>query len=98
MHAGFFLFTIHFFVFQFICSIVALLLHYFYSAVFVWMLVEGLLLYSKVVQVFGSEKSRITYYYAFGWGKRFNAPLNVVYAFKIYDMVGIIRYTKHISI
>ncbi|XP_061170943.1 uncharacterized protein LOC133180430 [Saccostrea echinata] len=51
-----------------ICSIIALLLHYFYSAVFVWMLVEGLLLYSKVVQVFGSEKSRIAYYYVFGWG------------------------------
>ncbi|XP_062605232.1 adhesion G-protein coupled receptor G7-like [Saccostrea cucullata] len=51
-----------------ICSIIALLLHYFYSAVFVWMLVEGMLLYSKVVQVFGSEKSRIVYYYAFGWG------------------------------
>ncbi|XP_056006787.1 latrophilin Cirl-like [Ostrea edulis] len=51
-----------------ICSVIALLLHYFYSAVFVWMLVEGLLLYSKVVQVFGTEKSRIAYYYAFGWG------------------------------
>eukprot|EP00105_Crassostrea_gigas_P025572 XP_011446187.2 PREDICTED: adhesion G-protein coupled receptor D1-like [Crassostrea gigas] len=59
---------------KFICSVVALLLHYFYSAVFVWMLVEGLLLYSKVVQVFGSEKSRIAYYYAFGWG----VPLIIV--------------------
>ncbi|CAC5387265.1 ADGRD1 [Mytilus coruscus] len=51
-----------------VCAIVAAILHYFYTAVFVWMLVEGLLLYSKVVQVFGTEKSRVTYYCIFGWG------------------------------
>ncbi|XP_071170139.1 latrophilin-like protein 1 [Mytilus edulis] len=51
-----------------VCAIVAAVLHYFYTAVFVWMLVEGLLLYSKVVQVFGTEKSRVTYYCIFGWG------------------------------
>ncbi|XP_078310166.1 uncharacterized protein LOC111100591 isoform X2 [Crassostrea virginica] len=60
--------------YKLVCSMVALVLHYFYSAVFVWMLVEGLLLYSKVVQVFGREQSRIVYYYAFGWG----VPLLIV--------------------
>lgn len=54
---------------QTVCAIVAAVLHYFYTAVFVWMLVEGLLLYSKVVQVFGTEKSRVTYYCIFGWGE-----------------------------
>ncbi|KAK3095258.1 hypothetical protein FSP39_012277 [Pinctada imbricata] len=51
-----------------LCSIVAFVLHYFYTSVFVWMLVEGLHLYSKVVQVFGTEKSRLIYYCGFGWG------------------------------
>lgn len=48
---------------------VAVLLHYCYTAVFIWMLVEGLHLYSKVVRVFGTERSRITYYVCFGWGR-----------------------------
>ncbi|XP_041369651.1 adhesion G-protein coupled receptor D1-like [Gigantopelta aegis] len=51
-----------------VCAVVALVLHYFYTAMFIWMLVEGLHLYSKVVQVFGTEKSRIIYYTIFGWG------------------------------
>ncbi|KAJ8317760.1 hypothetical protein KUTeg_005664 [Tegillarca granosa] len=53
--------------YKIVCSCVALVLHYFYTAVFVWMLVEGLHLYSKVVQVFGTEKSRAIYYFGFGW-------------------------------
>ncbi|XP_048244585.1 uncharacterized protein LOC124121166 [Haliotis rufescens] len=51
-----------------VCAAVALVLHYCYTAVFVWMLVEGLHLYSKVVQVFGTERSRMIYYMTFGWG------------------------------
>ncbi|KAL8576912.1 hypothetical protein ACOMHN_067362, partial [Nucella lapillus] len=50
-----------------VCSVVAVLLHYWYTAVFVWMLVEGLHLYSKIVRVFGTERSRMTYYVCFGW-------------------------------
>ncbi|XP_035826949.1 adhesion G-protein coupled receptor D1-like [Aplysia californica] len=51
-----------------LCSMVAVVLHYFSLASFVWMLVEGLHLYSQVVRVFGTEKSRILYYIFFGWG------------------------------
>ncbi|CAL1538788.1 unnamed protein product, partial [Lymnaea stagnalis] len=51
-----------------LCAVVAVALHYLYSATFVWMLVEGLHLYNKVVRVFGTEKSRIIYYIFFGWG------------------------------
>ena len=53
---------------QLVCAVVAVLLHYCYTAVFIWMLVEGLHLYSKVVRVFGTERSRMTYYVCFGWG------------------------------
>lgn len=52
-----------------VCSIVALLLHYCYLAVFTWMLVEGLHLYSQVVRVFGTEHLRVRYYVCFGWGE-----------------------------
>ncbi|KAK0058290.1 adhesion G-protein coupled receptor D1, partial [Biomphalaria pfeifferi] len=51
-----------------VCAVVAVALHYLYTATFVWMLVEGLHLYSQVVRVFGTEKSRILYYIFFGWG------------------------------
>ncbi|XP_060078555.1 adhesion G-protein coupled receptor D1-like [Ylistrum balloti] len=51
-----------------LCSIVAMILHYFYTAMFVWMLVEGMHLYSKVVRVFSTERSRVIYYCGFGWG------------------------------
>ncbi|XP_059152995.1 adhesion G-protein coupled receptor D1-like [Physella acuta] len=50
------------------CAIVALCLHYFYTASFVWMLVEGIHLYNQVVTVFGTERSRTVYYIVFGWG------------------------------
>ncbi|KAH9496862.1 Adhesion G-protein coupled receptor D1 [Bulinus truncatus] len=51
-----------------VCAVVAVALQYLYTATFVWMLVEGLHLYSQVVRVFGTEKSRIVYYIFFGWG------------------------------
>nr|XP_006821230.1 PREDICTED: probable G-protein coupled receptor 133-like [Saccoglossus kowalevskii] len=50
---------------------VAILLHFCYLAVFAWMLVEGIHLYSKVVQVFGSESSKLKYYFLIGWGLPF---------------------------
>ena len=46
-------------------------MHYFYLTAFTWMLVEGLHLYLKVVQVFKTENVKIVYYYIFGWGKLF---------------------------
>lgn len=49
---------------------VAALLHLFFMAAFSWMLVEGLLLWSKVVTVNLSEDRHMKYYYLIGWGNR----------------------------
>lgn len=43
-------------------------LHLFFMAAFSWMLVEGLLLWSKVVAVNMSEDKRMKFYYVTGWG------------------------------
>ncbi|KAF7703631.1 adhesion G-protein coupled receptor D2 isoform X2 [Silurus meridionalis] len=50
------------------CTMVAALLHLFFMAAFSWMLVEGLLLWSKVVTVNLSEDRHMKYYYLIGWG------------------------------
>uniref|UniRef100_A0AAY5L0Z2 Adhesion G protein-coupled receptor D2 n=1 Tax=Esox lucius TaxID=8010 RepID=A0AAY5L0Z2_ESOLU len=50
------------------CLLVTTLLHLFFMASFSWMLVEGLLLWSKVVSVNVSEDRRMKTYYAIGWG------------------------------
>ncbi|XP_063056908.1 adhesion G-protein coupled receptor D2 isoform X2 [Engraulis encrasicolus] len=50
------------------CTLVAALLHLFFMAAFSWMLVEGLLLWSKVVTVNLSEDRHMKYYYLIGWG------------------------------
>ncbi|MFT7809048.1 adhesion G-protein coupled receptor D2-like [Arapaima gigas] len=50
------------------CTLVAALLHLFFMAAFSWMLVEGLLLWSKVVIVNLSEERHMKYYYVIGWG------------------------------
>ncbi|XP_070540818.1 uncharacterized protein [Ptychodera flava] len=50
------------------CKAIALLLHYFFMAVFCWMLVEGIHLYGKVVQVFNSGEDKIKHYLSIGWG------------------------------
>ncbi|XP_024909715.1 adhesion G-protein coupled receptor D2 [Cynoglossus semilaevis] len=50
------------------CTLVAALLHLFFMAAFCWMLVEGLLLWSKVVAVNLSEDRHMKYYYLIGWG------------------------------
>ncbi|KYO23490.1 adhesion G-protein coupled receptor D2 isoform B [Alligator mississippiensis] len=53
---------------QVMCFVVTALLHLFFMAAFSWMLVEGLLLWSKVVAVNMSEDRRMKFYYATGWG------------------------------
>ncbi|XP_061673501.1 adhesion G-protein coupled receptor D2 [Syngnathoides biaculeatus] len=50
------------------CFVVTALLHLFFMASFSWMLVEGLLLWSKVVSVNISEDRRMKLYYIVGWG------------------------------
>ncbi|KFO87517.1 putative G-protein coupled receptor 144, partial [Buceros rhinoceros silvestris] len=53
---------------QVMCFVVTACLHLFFMAAFSWMLVEGLLLWSKVVAVNMSEDRRMKFYYATGWG------------------------------
>ncbi|NXG49129.1 AGRD2 protein, partial [Psilopogon haemacephalus] len=53
---------------QVMCFMVTAFLHLFFMAAFSWMLVEGLLLWSKVVAVNMSEERRMKFYYATGWG------------------------------
>ncbi|XP_071477265.1 uncharacterized protein [Diadema antillarum] len=57
-----------------LCTAVAALMHYLYTAVFCWMLIEGIHLYLMLVKVFGSEGSKRAYYLAVGWG----APIIIV--------------------
>jgi len=54
---------------QVTCKMIAVFMHYLYLTAFTWMLVEGLHLYLKVVQVFKTENVKMIYYYIFGWGK-----------------------------
>lgn len=51
-----------------VCQMVAVLLHYFFTAAFGWMLAEGIHLYAKVVNVFQDGRSRMKFYYCIGWG------------------------------
>ena len=52
------------------CTIVAALLHYFFTAVFSWMLSEGIMLYFLLVKVFNTGLGeRRLFYFALGWGK-----------------------------
>nr|XP_006821755.1 PREDICTED: uncharacterized protein LOC100368044 [Saccoglossus kowalevskii] len=51
------------------CMVVAMLLHYFFTSVFCWMLVEGIQLYAKLIRVFESNQTtRMTSYFFVGWG------------------------------
>ncbi|XP_044169377.1 uncharacterized protein LOC122953512 [Acropora millepora] len=50
-----------------LCSVVAVVQHYLHTAVFTWMLVEGINLYIKLVKVF-SVKKLYAMYLAIGWG------------------------------
>ncbi|XP_016384428.1 adhesion G-protein coupled receptor D2-like [Sinocyclocheilus rhinocerous] len=50
------------------CWLVTVLLHLFFLSSFCWMLVEGLMLWSKVVSVNISEERRMKLYYVLGWG------------------------------
>lgn len=54
--------------FQALCSAVTVIQFFFHTAVFTWMLVEGINLYIKLVKVF-SMKQQYATYVAVGWGK-----------------------------
>uniref|UniRef100_A0A8C8FMX4 Cadherin EGF LAG seven-pass G-type receptor 1a n=1 Tax=Oncorhynchus tshawytscha TaxID=74940 RepID=A0A8C8FMX4_ONCTS len=53
---------------NFMCTVVAILLHYFYMCTFAWMLVEGLHIYRMLTEVRNINHGRMRFYYAIGWG------------------------------
>lgn len=58
------------------CTVIAALLHYFYTATFTWMLCEGVQLYLKVIAVFSADMKYIKWvYYIIGWGEYCGLPL-----------------------
>ncbi|XP_071951317.1 adhesion G protein-coupled receptor L3-like isoform X2 [Antedon mediterranea] len=58
---------------KYVCKTFAILLHYLLTAMFMWMLVEGIHLYLALVKVFGTS-SHIKKYLVLGWG----VPLVVI--------------------
>lgn len=52
-----------------LCVIVVIIINYFYFVVFVWMVMEGVMFYLKVVKVFNVDIS-IRIFYVFVWGKK----------------------------
>ncbi|KAK7099782.1 latrophilin-like protein 1 isoform X2 [Littorina saxatilis] len=51
-----------------LCSVIAGVLHFFFLASFAWMCLEGVQLYVMLIEVFESERSRVLWYYLFGYG------------------------------
>ncbi|XP_073993795.1 latrophilin Cirl-like isoform X2 [Rhodnius prolixus] len=64
-----------------ICAVVAGLLHFFFLCAFAWMFLEGFQLYVMLIEVFEAEKSRVRWYYLFGYG----APLVIVSVSSLVD-------------
>ena len=54
---------------QWLCTTVAVLLHYFFLAVFCWMLCEGVMLYLMMVVVFSRLSKRRWFFLLLGCGK-----------------------------
>jgi len=53
---------------QVLCITVAALIHYFYLASFCWMLIEGVMLYLLIIEVYNTElKMRFCYCFSFGF-------------------------------
>ncbi|XP_032227733.2 adhesion G protein-coupled receptor L1 isoform X2 [Nematostella vectensis] len=50
------------------CMITAMSLHYFYTAAFSWMFLEGFHLYMKIVIAYEKKAIKQLYYFCFGWG------------------------------
>jgi hypothetical protein len=66
------------------------LLHYFFLAAFMWMLIEGVQLYVMLVEVFEAERSRVKYYYLVSYGKwhidKLQCLLNKLIVYCVYDL------------
>lgn len=50
------------------CTVIAILLHYFYMCTFAWMFVEGLHIYRMLTEMRNINHGHIRFYYAIGWG------------------------------
>ena len=65
-----FIYLVYFtFFFQALCIAVAIAVNYLYLIAFGWMIMEGVLLYLKVVKVFNIS-TNIKYFYGFTWGNK----------------------------
>ncbi|KAJ7355115.1 hypothetical protein OS493_027904 [Desmophyllum pertusum] len=53
---------------QRICQLVAIVLHYFFSASFSWMFVEGLHMYRRLREKRNIDLGKMSFYYFMGWG------------------------------
>uniref|UniRef100_A0A7N6BVK9 Cadherin EGF LAG seven-pass G-type receptor 1a n=1 Tax=Anabas testudineus TaxID=64144 RepID=A0A7N6BVK9_ANATE len=52
----------------FVCTVIAILLHYFYMCTFAWMFVEGLHIYRMLTEMRNINHGHMRFYYAMGWG------------------------------
>uniref|UniRef100_A0A8C6UYA7 Cadherin EGF LAG seven-pass G-type receptor 1a n=1 Tax=Neogobius melanostomus TaxID=47308 RepID=A0A8C6UYA7_9GOBI len=52
----------------FVCTVIAILLHYFYMCTFAWMFVEGLHIYRMLTEMRNINQGNMRFYYAIGWG------------------------------
>uniref|UniRef100_A0A8D0AXG8 Cadherin EGF LAG seven-pass G-type receptor 1 n=1 Tax=Sander lucioperca TaxID=283035 RepID=A0A8D0AXG8_SANLU len=52
----------------FVCTVIAILLHYFYMCTFAWMFVEGLHVYRMLTELRNINHGHMRFYYAMGWG------------------------------
>ncbi|XP_078656904.1 latrophilin-like protein 1 isoform X2 [Branchiostoma floridae x Branchiostoma belcheri] len=50
------------------CEVIAIILHYLFLASFTWMCLEGVQLYILLIKVFKTQRSRMVYFYLFGYG------------------------------
>ncbi|XP_072928982.1 cadherin EGF LAG seven-pass G-type receptor 3 isoform X2 [Hemitrygon akajei] len=53
---------------QFLCTVIAILLHYFFMATFAWIFVEWLHIYRMQTEVRNINYGAMRFYYAIGWG------------------------------
>lgn len=53
---------------QLVCTVVAILLHYFFLSTFAWLLVQGLHLYRMQVEPRNVDRGAMRFYHTLGWG------------------------------
>ncbi|XP_078241394.1 cadherin EGF LAG seven-pass G-type receptor 3 isoform X3 [Pogona vitticeps] len=53
---------------QFLCTVIAILLHYFFLSTFAWLFVQGLHIYRMQMEARNINYGAMRFYYAIGWG------------------------------